>query len=442
MIDKDKQLEPSKKPLMHTLGISGTNLLAGYISNKEKNPALLGRLRYEAFETMLQTDPVLARSFYLLRNTLLSSQFKFMPADPNDEESQTYAKFMNKALGLGGETSMLRDNSFESILDTALLYLPMGFRYMECIYYVGKDDKGNDRVWLANLADREPTAHYKWVSENGTDLSSVQQLTMVGGIPSEPIPADKILLFTNNKTGSNFEGVGLLRPCYFWFNQKQSLANLAGLGFSRWTAPTPVIKISREAVEAGRYSDEDVDTMIQNAAIQASNYASLEQSFLVSNSVVSFEVFGGSSSGFDAGQLKDYLQHIDQQMSDAFLQNFLNLGFSSTGSRSVGEVHSEYFRLACLNTLEYICSVFNGKNRSGAGLVGRLLGYNFGEVPYNKYPRLIAYGLDTDELSKSLFSLPQLVQSGLLNPDEGLLDSIREKLGIPLQKKVNPNEQV
>lgn len=432
MIDKDKPYEVEKKPLYKTLGITGTNLLGGFITNKDKNPMLTGRLKYEIFDEMLITDPIISRSFLLLKNTLLSSKFKFVASNENDAESKDYAKFMNMALGLDGEVSMLRDSSFESILDIITLFIPYGFRYLECIYYLAKDDKGVERVWLANLQDREPTAHYKWISENGSDLSAVQQLSMIGGVPSEPIPADKLLLFTLNKTGANFEGQGLLRPCYFWWNQKQSLANLASLGFSRWTAPTPVVKVDRSAIEASGYSDEDVDTMIQNAAIQASNYASLEQSFLVANAVISFESFGGGSN-FNASQLKEYLNEVDNQLSGVFLSNFLNLGISSTGSRSVGEVHSEFFRLAMLNILEYICSIFNGKNRSGGGLVGRLLSYNFGEVSPSKFPRLVAYGLDTDELSKSMFSLPQLVSAGLLNPDEGLLAVIRDKLGIPVQ---------
>jgi len=435
IIDKNAEYIPAKKPDYSVRSIPGTNLLSNYPIGKEKNPILLGRNKAEIFDEMLSTDPAISRAYTLLRQTLTSATFKFIPASEDDEQSMALCKFMNQVFGLGGEVSYLQEGSFESILEQICLYLPYGYQYLEEIYYQHKDQEGNDRVFLKTLAHCEATAHLRWGSDDGRNLSYIQQLSSVGGVNSEKIPANKVLLFVLNKSGSNFEGVGLLRPCYYYWREKQSILNIASLGISRWAAPTPVLSIDRTAVEAIGYSDEEVSQMIEQAAQQAANYSALEQSFLIENQVIKFQVFGGSSSGFDLSQVNEYIQTLDNQIASAFLSNFMNLGITQTGARAVGTIHQEFFILSCINILEYICSIIGGADRPGAGLVGRLIKFNFGDIPLSKYPKLVAGGLDSDELGRQLFNLPTLVQSGLLQPDNTLLSGVREKLGLPPVKQ-------
>ena len=50
-------------------------------------------------------------------------------------------------------------------------------------------------------------------------------------------------------------------------------------------------------------------------------------------------------------------------------------------------------------------------------------------IEATKYPKLVHTGLDTDALADALMSLPALVQSQLLTPDDDLEQSIRQKIG-------------
>ena len=84
---------------------------------------------------------------------------------------------------------------------------------------------------------------------------------MVGGVTPEPIPASKILLLTLNRTGSNFEGIGLLRPCWWWWKEKQRAATLMAIGLEKWAVPTPLIKVDRQAIDQMGISNGDVDAM-------------------------------------------------------------------------------------------------------------------------------------------------------------------------------------
>jgi len=306
--------------------------------------------------------------------------------------------------------------------------VPVGYRYAEEVYRVGPDENGKVRVWLDHYADREPSAHMRWLSRDNQHLDGVLQ-NMVGiGKTPEPIPANKLLLLTLNRTGSNFEGAGMLRPVWWWWRTKQRVANLMCVGVDRWAIPAPKVKVDRAAAELAGLSDADINTMVDEAESQAQAFLSAEQSYLIENNVVSFDNYAAAPNLYAQGPL-DIIRECDNQISQAFLAQFANLGISDTGSRSVGEVHLSVFRRAAINLCDLVASAVNGVDRRGAGTIGRLIAFNYGPVDPSKLPRLQHTGLDTDDLAESLGMLPALVQAGLLTPDNNLERAIRERLG-------------
>jgi hypothetical protein len=66
----------------------------------------------------------------------------------------------------------------------------------------------------------------------------------------KPIPSNKLLLLTLNRTGSNFEGVGMLRPVWWWWRTKQRVSNMMCVGLDRWAIPTPKVIVDRSVAEA------------------------------------------------------------------------------------------------------------------------------------------------------------------------------------------------
>ena len=420
---------------MRVRGITGTNFSAGTISGKEKNPQLTGRFWADEVEDMLATDPIIKRSWYLLKQTLLSAKWKWKPGIEGDATSEELARFANEAFGFDGYSGMM-EATWEEQLSYLLEFLPLGYRYAEELYYTGNDSIGRPKVWLRVFADREPTAHNQWLSRDKQQLDGVMQ-NMIGQITPDPIPASKMILLTLNRTGSNFEGVGLLRPVWWWWKQKQRTASLLSVGIERWVIPTPKITVVRENAEQTGASDGEVQAMIDAAEIQARAYIAQEQGYLIENSIVKFETFGGDA-GFDPSKALSVIQECDNQISQAFMAQFMNLGITDSGSRAVGEIHLSVFRRACINYLDLIASALSGQDRRCGGTMARLINWNYGEVEATKLPKLIHEGLDNDALTDSLASLPSLVQSQLITPDDSLEQSIRQRIGagdIPEQAK-------
>jgi len=414
-------------PRFSVRGITGTQLSGGMITGYERNAQLTGLNWVREAEDMLRTDPVVRRSWHMLRQTLLSATWRWESAADDDPICEELARFANEAWGLDGYAGQM-SQSWEEQLSYLLEFVPLGYRYAEEVYKVGPDADGKIKVWLEQYADREPSAHLRWLSRDNQQLDGVlQHVVGVAKVP-EPIPSNKLLLLTLNRTGSNFEGSGMLRPVWWWWRTKQKVSNLMCVGVDRWAVPTPRVKVDRSVAEMQGLTDSDINAMIDDAEAQAQAFLSAEQSYLIDNPVVSFDQYAATPNLYAQGPL-DIIRECDNQISQAFLAQFANLGITDTGSRSVGEVHLSVFRRAAINLCDIVASAVSGVDRRGGGTIGRLIRWNYGPIDPSQLPRLVHTGLDTDDLAESLAMLPQLVTAGLLTPDNELERAIRERLG-------------
>jgi len=421
----------AQSPSFRERGISGTQLNSGYITGYEKNPSFTDPARWaEECIEMYRTDPVVRRSFNILKQTLLSAAWRWVPADQDDEDCCEYARYANECWGLDGYSGQM-SQSWESQLNYLFEYLKNGFRAAEEIYKIDQDEFGRTMIFLDHYADREPTSIYKFISSDDQNLDGIMQWG-VNGLHPDPIPANKMILLTLGKTGSNFAGDGgFFRPCHFYWRSKQRALSLLMIGIERFTSPTPIVKVDRSQAESLGMTDEDINAAVDEAESQAQAYTAHEAAYLVTSPAVSFEAYGGTASGFNPDMALSVVREADQQISTAFLAQMLELGRvgSDTGSRAVGEVHMSLFRRSALNIADYVASVVSGKDRRGAGTIGRLIKFNYGNVSPSKLPRLTHTGLDVDALAESLASLPLLVQSSLLTPDDELERLIRQRVG-------------
>ena len=427
MIERDPKHLRANTPRFTTKGITGTQLNGGAISGKEQNPKLTGLNWVQEAEEMLRTDPIVRRSWHMLRQTLLSASWRFEAGIDGDPIAEELARFANECYGFDGYSGQM-SISFEDQLSYLLEFIPLGYRYAEELYRVGPDADGNIKVWLDQYADREPSSHNKWLSRDSQSLDGVIQNVVGTTYTPEPIPANKLLLLTLNKTGSNFEGVGMLRPVWWWWRTKQRASNLMCIGLDRWAVPTPKVVVDRSQAEAMGLTDADINAMVEDAEAQARAFLSTEQSYLVETAAVKFESYAETPNLYASGPL-DIITKCDSQIASAFLTQFADLGNTETGARSVGEIHLSVFRRAAINLCDIVAAQISGPDRRGGGTIGRLVRWNYGFVDPSKLPKLVHTGLDTDDLAESMGMLPQLVTAGILTPDDELERAIRERLG-------------
>ena len=428
---KDTRLapyQPAVSPAYKVYGNRGTSLSGGKIQGVELNSDLVGSQWVVQCQEMLRTDPIVATSWRLIKQTLLSASWEWVSADETDPTANRLADYANCNWGLAGYPGEM-EVSWEEQLVYLTDYVPYGYRYAEEIYHHGMRD-GRPQVYLSRYADRVPAAHDRWLSRDGQTLDGVMQLQRGSAAPPCPIPASKLLLLTHSREGANFEGTGLLRPAYWYWRAKQDISNQLTIGISRWAVPTPIVQVDRGMAETAGYSQEQIEALVDEAEAQAMAYVSAESSYLVEpSSVVKFASYG-SGGELNVGGVEQAISLCDHQITSSMMTQMINLGVTDTGARSVGEIHQNLFRRSCINLLDTVASAVNGVDRAGGGTIGRLIKFNFGEIDSRLYPKLTHTGLDSDQLAESLPNLPALVTAQLLTPDDELESAVRQRIGV------------
>jgi hypothetical protein len=395
----------------------------------EKAPELQGRRWPETAREMLRTDPKLAGIVRMLTHTLLSARYEVDPGDDTAEAARN-AEYVRQALGLEGRSCRLASGAFEGELAKMLLFAPIGYRVLEEVYYVGADGL----VWLEEWSDTEPDSIREWRRDPSGRLTEIIQERITGALPADAIEIDatKAIVLTLGRTGDDYEGTGILRPCWGWWRLKRHTMDQLGVGIERWATPTPLVSGDRSKMGEAGYSEDESTDLIGRAAAWAEGYVSGAREFIVAPAGVEVSVYGDGA--FKASELLSVINHANQEMATSALAHFLELGLGDVGSRSVGQIHWNAWRGAVSNILDYLCSVLCGRSRPGGGTFDRLLGFNFYQrgyqIPVSKLPRLRHVGVDVDGLSDALGTLPALVQSSLLTPTDDLESRIRRLAGV------------
>lgn len=420
--------ETPRRPDYAELGVSGTRMAGGRISGYELNRDLTGSQWVATAEEMTRTDPAAQGVVDATVQTLMSETWEWQPASDDDGQpdahSQQASSFLNEAFGLASKRPRMT-GGWEAAQQAIYRYIPVGYRYLEEIYRIE-----DGRVWLDHYADREPSAHAEWVTDPTTgDLSAVEQYDWQSGLKrrAKPIPASKLVLFTRGRTGDNFEGVGLCRPMYVWWQLKRHAYDLLAIGTERYAVGTPLVKTNRELLRTNGYSDADIDQLVNTAKAQAKAYISHEQGYLATVEGIALEIFGDNA--FDPARLLSVIDKCDEQMHGAGMLGFLRLGINDTGSRSVGEVSESFFRRAAVNHNDYVAQVVTG------GTAARLLRWNFPSLPKRLHPRLVHEGLLDSPLVANSAAIGQGVRDGLLTwTDQDEADYRRANKLRPLPK--------
>jgi hypothetical protein len=258
------------------------------------------------------------------------------------------------------------------------------------------------------------------------------------------LPANRLLLLTRRRTGSNFEGLGLLRPCYPWWKLKAHVYDQTAIGMERWAVPTPRVRFDFEKLRTqAEVSNEDIKTMVANAKETAKRYRTHELGYLSGPDGIDFDTFGDGA--FNPQLPETVLNLCDRQMLMPWGLQFLLLGTNDTGSRAVGEVQASFFRRIAINGLDYVAAQIGGTDAPGSGTVGRLMRWNFPDLDESEWPRLQHEGLDPGPLLDVISSLGFLATTGVLTPTNDLENMIRQAFKAPVlteENKRSPDERI
>ncbi|GAP53494.1 conserved hypothetical protein [Arthrobacter sp. Hiyo6] len=388
------------------LGESGTLIFNGIITGEEYSIDLYGHKAVTVYDRMRRSDATVRASLQALFLPIMQADWTFEAAseDAADVEIAEFCKevFFNII-------------DWHGFLSEALTYLTFGFAVFEMVFDY-QSVNGKDRIVLTKLAFRKQKSIYKWTS----DLYGEGITQLIGNGDSPQTPMEKLVIFTNQKEGSNYEGISVLRSSYQNWFIKSALYQIDSVAHERHGLG--VIDIT----EPAQADENDRQALIRAARALRAN----EQSYINHKA--------GWTVGFmdmKAGTLRNMepsITHHDRQISKNVLAQFLELGsHGGSGSRALSEDHTSFFNLAEKATAQTIIDTLMRT------AVKTVVDLNF---TTDKYPKLKANGLDDEALPIFAQALQQLAAAGALTMDDAIENRSRAALGVAALPKDHVRE--
>lgn len=425
------------KPAAGEIGHSGTSNWAGRI-HAEANAKLQWERAYGTpggsdwgvWEKLERTDHAVASALNLIAAPLRDAAVELEPADESDLQ-QHIADFVRDCF------LEWLEPRWPTLTEQIVRYgLGYGFSLHEEVYGVRPDERvpGGQAVYLRKLAQRLPSSVKSdgWLERNG-ELYAIKQAGYRDGRYVEvELPAEKVLLATWNRTGSNFAGFSAFRPIWYLATIRAELLRIIAIGHQREALGVPVAM-------PGEHSSLD-DGQLDELQDILENLVAHENAAIVLPKGVDIEWV--HSAGANKSHVLETWKGLGLAILETVQAQQTYLGTDGTGSRAVGEVHDATKNAFVEGVRAWLESVLNGVGAQPyTGIVRKLVDLNFG--PQRRYPtlRLVSKKaqLGASEFASAFKTLSDAKAITVTGDDE---NDIREKLGLrPIDPEVREAEQ-
>lgn len=399
-----KSLPPAEKD---ELGSTGTTFFGGSLSENEYNTDLRGSKGIAIYDKMRRSDARVASTLKYCELPLRAVTWSVEPASDDNRDEEIAQALEDNLFGMS--------ITWDSFLHHVLLMLPFGFSLFEKVW-----DIQDGQVRYRKLAPRLPSTLYQWDLDENGGLNGIKQATWKGGkYEIISIPSEKLLVFTNEKEGSNFEGISILRTAYKHWYYKDNLYRIDGIAAERHALGIP------HFTTPGNATKEEKDKLDE---IGQRLYAQ-EQGFVRTADGYTFEVKGLS------GTIKDIMpsiQHHDKKIAESVLADFIDLGAGDRGSWALSKDKSSFFLMALKSVAVNIQDTMN------AYVIPQWVDYNYPNV--QAYPKLTAGKLETRNMKEYADAIVELLTSGGLTPGEDIENNLRDMLELPPKPEEEPTQ--
>lgn len=278
-------------------------------------------------------------------------------------------------------------------------------------------DEGNDfKFRLRKLAPRMPGTIMKiQVARDGGLIGIVQYPSGYGPTAARgdnpsgiPIEAARLVAYVNDREGGNWVGRSVFRAIYKNWLIKDRLLRVDALKHERNGMGVPNIEAPPGATPK----------QMEDLAAMAQNFMAGEMSGASTPNGAKLRLVGVE------GSIPDTIASIryhDQQMSRIFLEMFMELGTTSTGSRALSTTFIDFFDMAQEAYADWYAGI------TTAHVIEDIVDWNYG--PDEQAPRL-GYEKAEDK-SLAVADLVSMVNSNLLTVDTELENWARGRYVIP-----------
>ena len=231
----------------------------------------------------------------------------------------------------------------------------------------------------------------------------------------DPIAANRLTWYVNEKEGANWAGTSLLRPCYTPWVLKHEVMRVHATSIRRFGMGIPSVTAPPGATPA---QIEEAQRLAAGMRAGDTAGAGLPAGY-------QFNLTGLTGAAPDA---VGFLGYLDQEITGSALASIIELAHATYGSRALGESFLDLFLLSLQAAADAVGNIATYGSPSMPGLARALVEYNWG--PGEPIPRIVATDVgDRHEITAT--SLQLLISCGAIAPDPVLESFIRDAWGLP-----------
>lgn len=385
-------------------------------------PELRGKRGIAVYDEMTSNDDVVGAILFAIEMLVRQSAWNVEPGGDTAKDKEA-AEFVEQCMGDMSET-------WVDTISEILSFLPFGWSYHEIVYKrrMGRTkdprtkSKYNDGlIGWRKLPIRAQETLYQWEYDREDNLLGMTQLA-----PPDwtlcTIPKEKALHFRTKSRKNSPEGKSILRNAYrSWFFKKR-IQEIEGIGIERDLAGFPVLY----APENMDIWSEDPD-MIKNRTRLENMVRSIRrdetEGMVLPYGYELKLLSSGGSRQFDTNGIID---RYDTRIAMTTLADFIFLGHQQTGSFALSSDKTELFAVAIGAFLDIICEAFSSQ---GIPALIDINGEHFKGI--TDYPKMTHGDIEDADIAKVASFVKDMTGIGILVPDDGLEDYIRQVGHLP-----------
>jgi hypothetical protein len=373
--------------VMAELGISGTTNWRGDVQ-VESNAKLIYELAYGSagsrtwgeWEKIIRTDPDVARALEFTAAALRDARVDIVEAPEDVQTNRALAK---------AQADFVRWNLLDSLepgwseVIQQMTRGPLGFGFSiheevmaTCAHPLLPGGSGYK---LAKLAERLPSTVEPngWVEENGELKTIKQRGERDGTFQRIDLPANRVLLISWNRSGTNYLGFSAFRSVWYICKIREQILHSLTVSVMRESCGIPIATMDKE-VQLTETQRADLIQLLANNVFH-------EHAAAVMPAGVNLSWL--YSPAANKGHVIELWEKLGLAVLGQLQAQQVALGTGSTGSRSVGQVHDQVANAFAEGVVATIEATLNGAgSRPYTGLVRKLVTANWGEQP--AYPKL------------------------------------------------------
>lgn len=402
----------------------------GGIVYEEFLPELRGSRGVEIYREMSENDDVVGAILYAIEMLVRQTKWNVEPGGSTAKDKEA-AEFVESCMDD-------MQNTWVDTISEILSFLAYGWSYHEIVYKRRMGNTADTRtrskysdglIGWAKLPIRAQETLYQWEYDENDNLTGMTQMPPPDyGLLT--IPLSKALLFRTKSRKDNPEGRSILRNAYRSWHFKRRIQEIEGIGIERDLAGLPVM-YAPEGMDIWNDDDDTKEILVRlEEMVRGVRRDEMEGLVLP----YGFEMKLLSSGGTRQFDTNAIIDRYDTRIAMTVLADFIFLGHQQNGSWALSSDKTELFAMACGAYLDIIAETFNSQ---GIPSLIDINGDHFKGI--TGYPTLVHGDIEDADIQKVSTYIKDMVGIGVLIPDDGLEDYIRQIGNLPERVESNDN---